>query len=99
MLKEKTEVDEENKIMTLTALEGSHLLNLYKSFKQIVRAIPKGEGSLVKITIEYEKLNESVPDATKYLNFATHVVKDTDAHILKPWSYKWKSVNIDVVYK
>ena len=84
MLKEKTEVDEENKIMTLTALEGSHLLNLYKSFKHTVRAIPKGEGSLVKITIEYEKLNENVPDATKYLNFATHVVKDTDAHILKP---------------
>jgi hypothetical protein len=37
----------------------------------------------VKVTLEYEKLNENVPPPTKYLDFIVDVFEDIDAHLLK----------------
>jgi hypothetical protein len=63
-------------------LEGD-LLAHYKSYKATVKITPKPEGCLVKVTVDYEKLNEDVPAPDKYLDFVVSVVKDIDAHILK----------------
>ncbi|XP_059446617.1 MLP-like protein 28 [Corylus avellana] len=72
-----------DKSLTFTALEGD-LLAHYKSYKATVKITPKPEGCLVKVTVDYEKLNEDVPAPDKYLDFVVNVVKDIDAHIIKP---------------
>ncbi|XP_039065395.1 MLP-like protein 165 [Hibiscus syriacus] len=43
---------------------------------------PKGEGSLVKWTVEYEKQNDDVPKPVKYRDFYTNRSKDVDAYLL-----------------
>ncbi|KAB2624187.1 MLP-like protein 34 [Pyrus ussuriensis x Pyrus communis] len=82
--KEKVEIDEANKRVSLEALEGSHVLDNYKSYKVTYQVItPNSEGSSVKITLEYEKLSENDPPPQKYLSFLVNVIKDVDAHLLK----------------
>ncbi|XP_004297382.1 PREDICTED: MLP-like protein 43 [Fragaria vesca subsp. vesca] len=83
-LKEKVEIDEANKRVSLTALEG-HVLNKYRSIKIIYQVIPKsneGADHLVKVTLEYEKLNESDQPPNNYLSFCVNVIKDIDAHLI-----------------
>lgn len=64
-------------------MEGD-LLTHYKSYKATVKTTPKPDGGSVKVSVDYEKLNEDVPAPDKYLDFVVNVVKDIDAHILKP---------------
>ncbi|PRQ40948.1 putative START-like domain-containing protein [Rosa chinensis] len=82
-LKEKVEIDEANKRVSFTALEG-HVLEQYKNYNSIIQVTPKSdEGSnLVKITVEYEKLNEGDQPPNKYLRFLVNVMKDIDAHLI-----------------
>ncbi|XVF02858.1 hypothetical protein REPUB_Repub04eG0210800 [Reevesia pubescens] len=76
ILKEKVLVDDEN-------LEG-HVMEEFKSYKVIFRIMPKSDqSSLVKITLEYEKLNENIPDPNRYLQFLVNLTKDIEAHLLK----------------
>ncbi|KAI7981930.1 hypothetical protein LOK49_Contig6G00009 [Camellia lanceoleosa] len=79
--KEKVTIDEENKTVHLTAVEG-HCLDLYKSYNIIYQIIPKGETNVLKITIEYEKRNEDVPPPQKYMDFIIDLVKDLDAKLV-----------------
>ncbi|XP_057961266.1 kirola-like [Malania oleifera] len=81
-LKEKTEVDDEKKMVTFVVLEGDVMKN-YKSIKFIVQVLEKGEGSSVKLGAEFEKLNERVPYPHKYLILAHKVAKEIDAYLLK----------------
>ncbi|XVF43615.1 hypothetical protein PTKIN_Ptkin02bG0054300 [Pterospermum kingtungense] len=82
-MKEKVLVDDANKSVTLIALEG-HVMEEFKSYKIIYNVTPKNdEGSLVKITLEYEKLNENIPDPNRYLQFLVNLTKDLEAHLLK----------------
>ncbi|KAF2316803.1 hypothetical protein GH714_042144 [Hevea brasiliensis] len=81
-MKEKADVDEANKTITFTAVEG-HVLEQYKSYKAILRVIPTGDGGLVKICVEYEKLKADDPPPSKYLDILVSVVKDVDAHLVK----------------
>ncbi|CAL8097410.1 unnamed protein product [Prunus armeniaca] len=61
IFKEKVEIDEANKWVSLTALEGN-VLEQYKSYKIIFQVTSKSEGGgLVKITIHYGKLNDNDP--------------------------------------
>ncbi|KAL6186941.1 hypothetical protein ACLB2K_043059 [Fragaria x ananassa] len=82
-IKEKVEIDEANKRVSLTALEG-HVLDKYRSFKIIYHVIPKSnEGAdLVKVTLEYEKHNESDQPPNNYLSFVVNIIKDIDAHLI-----------------
>ncbi|CAL5396712.1 unnamed protein product [Camellia sinensis] len=79
--KEKVTIDEENKTIHLTVVEG-HCLDLYKSYNIIYQIIPKGETNVLKITIEYEKRNEDVPPPQKYMDFIIDLVKDLDAKLV-----------------
>ncbi|KAJ8770226.1 hypothetical protein K2173_011762 [Erythroxylum novogranatense] len=80
--KRKIEVDEENKTITSTAIEGD-VLNLYKSFIVILQIIPNGEGSLVRWTWEYEKVDDDVPDPKKFQDLAANLTKDVDSYVVK----------------
>ncbi|THF96789.1 hypothetical protein TEA_004188 [Camellia sinensis var. sinensis] len=79
--KEKVTIDDENKTVHLTAVEG-HCLDLYKSYNIIYQIIHKGETNVLKITIEYEKRIEDVPPPQKYMDFIIDLVKDLDAKLV-----------------
>ncbi|GMI75184.1 MLP-like protein 31 [Hibiscus trionum] len=74
-------VDEENRTIVYKLLEGE-IGNSYKNWRSILSVTPMGEGSLVKWTFEYEKLNDDVPEPVKYCDFHTTWSKDVDAYLL-----------------
>ncbi|KAF3335545.1 MLP-like protein 423 [Carex littledalei] len=55
--KEKVQaVEEDNKLVSYSVIDGE-ILNLYNNFKATLSIIPKGEGSLIKWTLqEYQKV-------------------------------------------
>lgn len=81
-MKEKVELDPENKTVTMVVIEGD-LMKHFKSYKVIIKVIPKSECSLVKWIWEYEKLQEDGPTPSKYVDFVTDLTKNIDAHLLK----------------
>ncbi|XP_062175604.1 MLP-like protein 31 [Alnus glutinosa] len=72
--------DDTNKSITFKVIEGD-LLKEYKNFVIVVQATPKGEGSLVHWTLEYEKLKDDIPEPNTLLQFLIDVSKDLDAHL------------------
>ena len=82
MTKSVTEdVDEENNSFTWTMLEGD-LEKSYKSFKMKIQCIPKDKGSVIRYTLEYEKLHEGIPDPHTLLQLCVDVAKDIDAYLM-----------------
>ncbi|CAL8995148.1 unnamed protein product [Prunus brigantina] len=84
--KELTEaIDDKTHSVTFTVLEGNPL-DRYKSFKITLQVSPKSgdidnitdEGSVVHLVLQYEKLNDSVPDPHLQLQLAVILVKETD---------------------
>ncbi|GMH01984.1 hypothetical protein Nepgr_003823 [Nepenthes gracilis] len=75
-------IDVENKSITFKVIEGD-LMNDYKIFKLTIDVTPKGDTSVVKWTLEYEKLHDGVDEALKILELAIRVTKDIEAHHLK----------------
>ncbi|KAK7836097.1 MLP-like protein 28 [Quercus suber] len=82
VFKEKVELDDANRSVTLVGIEGD-VMKDYKTFKPIYQVVPKGTGSLAKLSIEYEKLREDVPAPNKYVTLMVNITKDLDAHIMK----------------
>jgi len=72
--------DDTNKSITFKVIEGD-LLKEYKNFVIVFQATPKGEGSLVHWTLEYEKLKDDIPEPNTLLQFLIDVSKDIDAHL------------------
>ncbi|CAL1386241.1 unnamed protein product [Linum trigynum] len=82
VLKEKMLFDDEKKLVTLIGLEGD-AMKLYKVYTAKFEIKPKdvagggsGNGSIVSITVEYEKLNPSCPPPYKYLDFLESAFQD-----------------------
>ncbi|KAJ9153085.1 hypothetical protein P3X46_026569 [Hevea brasiliensis] len=82
VFKERIEIDEENKIVKLIGLDGD-VFKIYKVYNGIWHATPKGEGSLAKLTLEYEKLNETAPAPHIYMDFMISMTKDIDAGLVQ----------------
>ncbi|XP_030447781.1 MLP-like protein 34 [Syzygium oleosum] len=81
--KEKVQFDDQNKSITHVGIEGE-VFNYYKTYKAIWKAVHGAGGpDVVKMIIEYEKLNESMPHPVKYLDFMANMTKDIDAHLVK----------------
>ncbi|KAL0424629.1 UNVERIFIED_CONTAM: Kirola [Sesamum radiatum] len=72
-------IDEEKKSVTFKVIEGD-LMELYKTIKLTVHVDTTGDDNLVTWTIEYEKLNEDVPDPNTLMEFCLHVTKDIERH-------------------
>ncbi|XP_059655382.1 kirola-like [Cornus florida] len=75
-------VDDEKKSVTFKVIEGD-LTELYKSFIFIVHVDAMGESNLVTWTLEYEKLNENVPDPTTIMDFLVIMTKDIETYHLQ----------------
>ncbi|XP_030513811.1 MLP-like protein 328 [Rhodamnia argentea] len=80
VFKEKVEIDEENKTMTMVAV-GGHILEQYKAYKIVYQVFPKGESGTVKISLIYEKFKETDGEPHNYLRFVVDLFKDLDKHL------------------
>jgi hypothetical protein len=81
--KERIEdIDKENNKITYKVL-GGELLEDYKSFKFIMQIVPnpQREGSVVHWIVEYEKLNNNVPNPHSMFHLSVEVLKYVDAHL------------------
>ena len=77
--KERLEFDDETKTIKCVGVEGD-VFKLYKSCTSIFEVTPKGDGCLVKIIIDYEKLSEDVPAPENYVAMLADVAKDICSH-------------------
>ncbi|KAJ0038495.1 hypothetical protein Pint_23050 [Pistacia integerrima] len=75
-------VDDVKKEVSYRVIDGD-LLKYYKVFKGIVAVSPKGDGSLVKWSCEYEKASNEIPDPSVIKEFAVKNFKEVDEYIAK----------------
>ncbi|KAJ8443151.1 hypothetical protein Cgig2_005702 [Carnegiea gigantea] len=81
-IKKKIEdIKEENRLITFTVVEGDVLKEHHKSPKAKLQVIPKGKGSLVKWTFEYEKLNHEAREASTSIDILLNLTKYIDAYV------------------
>ncbi|KAG7970151.1 hypothetical protein I3843_07G067900 [Carya illinoinensis] len=73
-------IDEQNHSVTFKVVAGD-LMEEYKSFKAVLQATPKSEGSVVHWTLEYEKLSADVPEPNTSLQFVLDLSKDIGSHL------------------
>ncbi|XP_038726258.1 MLP-like protein 31 [Tripterygium wilfordii] len=78
MLVEK--VDDENMKFYCKVIEGE-LLKHYKNINYSVQITPKGEGSVVHWTIEYEKMNKDVSDLKETIDHCAALSKQFDLQL------------------
>ncbi|KAL1340908.1 hypothetical protein AAHE18_09G049300 [Arachis hypogaea] len=65
-------------------LEGDLVKHHYKSFKFLLHAVPKEKGgSMVRWTIEYEKINDNTSDPHTLMQLIVDMSKQIEAHLLK----------------
>ncbi|KAL4563612.1 hypothetical protein LXL04_027657 [Taraxacum kok-saghyz] len=75
-------IDEDENSITYKILEGD-LMELYKTFVVNIHVETQGSQNLVTWTIEYEKLNSTVPDPNTVVDFYTKATKDIETHHLQ----------------
>ncbi|KAL6286062.1 hypothetical protein ACE6H2_010452 [Prunus campanulata] len=54
-----------------------------KAIRSFSRSLQRVKEGLVKITLEYQRLNENDPPPHEYLRFLVNVIQDIDAYLLK----------------
>ncbi len=72
-----TEINEEKKLISFKNIEGD-LLEIYKYVQITLHVETSGDDNLVTWTVEYEKLNESVPDPDTLMEMLINVIKDIE---------------------
>ncbi|KAM7275454.1 hypothetical protein ACFE04_017320 [Oxalis oulophora] len=82
VFKEKIHFDDENLKITLVGV-GGDVFEHYKKYDCIFHFIPKGNGTLAKIIIEYEKISDDMPDPINYFNVNVAFIKDSATHLTK----------------
>ncbi|XP_030529105.1 MLP-like protein 28 [Rhodamnia argentea] len=76
-------IDNEKNLTRFRVIEGD-LMKLYKNFVFVVQATPKeGGGSIIRWTLEFEKLSEEVTEPYSLLQLCTHLSKDIDLHLME----------------
>ncbi|KAK2636408.1 hypothetical protein Ddye_031200 [Dipteronia dyeriana] len=75
-------VDDVNMKVSYSVIDGD-LLEYYKVFKGFIAVIPKGDGSLVKWTCEFEKTSHEIPDPDAIKEFVVKNFKEVDDYILQ----------------
>ncbi|XP_019167611.1 PREDICTED: kirola-like [Ipomoea nil] len=74
-------IDEEHKTVKFKVI-GGELTEHYKSLSLNVHVDTRGINNLVTWTIEFEKLNESIPEPHTLMQFVLDVTKDIETHHL-----------------
>ncbi|GJR74166.1 Bet v I domain-containing protein [Tanacetum coccineum] len=75
------EVDDENHKIVFKVIEGE-ILQAYKTFIITFHIEEMGDKQLIIWTIDFEKVNEGIPDPTIYLDLLGACIEDMDAHML-----------------
>lgn len=73
-------MDEEKKLIDYEMLEGSDLLELYKTFDITIHVEGKGDIDLVTWTLDYEMRNDDVEHPLSMLSFFIDITKDIETH-------------------
>ena len=73
-------IDVENKSITFKVIEGD-ILKEYKSFNIVLQTLSKGDFTLVRWILEYEKLNEDGRAPVKELEYLIHLNEHVDDHL------------------
>lgn len=73
-------VDETNKLLTWKVLEGD-LIKIYKSFTVHIKVDGTGDNSTLTWTLEYEKMNENIPDPDSLVVAVQNVTKFVEARL------------------
>ncbi len=79
VFKEKVEFNDANMTFTLHGVEGD-VFDEYKVYRGTCKVVPKNKGSVAKLALEYERVNEDVPIPNKYMDFFVRMTEDIDAH-------------------
>ncbi|OWM70343.1 MLP-like protein 328 [Punica granatum] len=79
VFKEKMEFDDANMTVTIHGMEGD-VFDEYKVYRGTCKVVPKNKGSVAKLGVEYERVNEDAPIPNKYMDFFVSVSQDIDAH-------------------
>ncbi|MCL7040021.1 hypothetical protein MKW94_011946 [Papaver nudicaule] len=82
IVREKTTFDDETRTILHSAV-GGDLINDYKKFDATLVVNPKanGHGSIVRWTIEYEKINEDSPVPISYLALFNQITEGLNSHL------------------
>jgi len=77
-------IDEQSKTITYKLFSGDIDHN-YKNFKFIFQAIDDNDhgGTIIKWTVEYERLREEVDPPYGHIEYLHKCTKDIDGHLLK----------------
>nr|GEX85237.1 MLP-like protein 43 [Tanacetum cinerariifolium] len=73
------EIDETNHKIVFKYIEG-HLLEMYKTLTVTFHVEPKDDKQLATWTLDYEKLDASIPDPTSVMDLLCGIIKDMYAH-------------------
>ncbi|XP_021739488.1 MLP-like protein 43 [Chenopodium quinoa] len=77
-------LDFENRSLRYSIVDGQ-ILQTYKTFTTNIQVTPKAEaeaeGCIMKLSYEYEKLNEGAPEPIMHKDLAFDIAKDIDAHL------------------
>ncbi|KAK9698732.1 hypothetical protein RND81_08G127300 [Saponaria officinalis] len=76
------EINEEKKLVRYKMIEGSTLLEDFKSMIVTMQVIPKGEIDAIMWTFEFEKLADIGPYPIALMDLAICVTRDIEAHHL-----------------
>lgn len=80
--KEKIDdIDDSKRTLTYSVIDGD-LLKYFKQLKSHLSVTPKGDGSLVKWSSEYEKDSQEVPEPEIIKEFAVNTFLKVDEYIL-----------------
>ncbi|KAL7609050.1 hypothetical protein Lser_V15G11079 [Lactuca serriola] len=76
------EVDDELHKIVFRVIEGN-ILEVYNPFIITLKTEDVGDKKFVIWTLEFEKVNASIPDPTQYLDLLCGIAGNMDAHFLK----------------
>ncbi|KAI3840224.1 hypothetical protein MKX03_035113 [Papaver bracteatum] len=81
-VREITTYNDDARTICHSDFEG-HVMEKYKKFDAILAVKPKvnGHGSIVRWTIEYEKINEDSPVPIDYLAVFHSIIEDVNSHL------------------
>ncbi|KAI3433158.1 Bet_v_1 domain-containing protein [Psidium guajava] len=75
-------IDEVNKSITFDIISGE-VTKYFSSYKATIQLVSEGQNNSVKWSVEYEKMNEQVPDPHPQLDFLITMAKEVDNYLVQ----------------
>ncbi|KAL3731351.1 hypothetical protein ACJRO7_028258 [Eucalyptus globulus] len=75
-------IDEGNKSITFDII-GGEVTKYFARYKANIQLVSTGQNNFVKWSVEYEKMNEQVPDPHPQLDFLITMTKEVDNYLVQ----------------